>query len=427
MSSSRDDDPGKGPKGQSASGAKPPSADLEPFFSLQQFDDAPPEDPSESSLSGTDMPLLTTEEEPTIREGEPRTDEITAYHALSIDGLSEPRDPLEEPSDSSLDSSLDSPPESPPDSQALTAELPASGEDAEVWASGDEHAPAPAPPAPLVRNTGNTGGMDPPTMESWGDLEDSEGEVSPESGHEWDTMGDDAPLSDNLEDSLEWDRTQGQDTAELLSMTGISSPVDTAEVQEPSDDDRWVALSVDEDEVSGGDSISLVGGADRDLPDPEGETVVERMALGFARETSEEPVVIDPDAQDEPSIPSMIVDQGIDAFRQGDRAFALSCFEQALRGDPDDSRAQSYLELTHDLYVRDHLPDAGLHSVPQLRVGREMLMSLEIDPQAGGVLAMIDGLATVEELETMLPYFERETIYKHLADALEKGLIEFES
>lgn len=415
MSSSRGDDPGKGPKGQPAAGGKPPGPDLEPFFSLQQFDDDPPGDPSEPSLSGTDMPLLTTEEEPTIREGEPRTDEITAYHALSIDGLSEPRDPFDDPSDS------------PPDSQALTAELPASGEDAEIWSSGDEHVPAPPPPAPLLGNGGHSGGLDQPTMESWGDLEDSEGEESPDSGNEWDTMGDDAPLSDNLEDSLEWDRTQGQDTSDLLSMTGVTSPVDTAEVRGPSDDDRWVALSVDEEEVSGGDSISLVGGADADLPDPEGETVVERMALGFARSTSEEPVVIDPDAQDEPSIPSMIVDQGIDAFRQGDRAFALSCFEQALRGDPDDTRAQSYLELTHDLYVRDHLPGAGLHSVPRLRVGREMLMSLEIDPQAGGVLAMIDGMATVEELETMLPYFERETIYKHLSDALEKGLIEFES
>ncbi len=266
-------------------------------------------------------------------------------------------------------------------------------------------------------------------MESWGDLEDSDGDPAKLSGNDWDTLGDDAPLSDNLEDSLEWDKTQGSDTSDLLSMTGASMRTDAAEVREPSDDDRWVALSVDEDEVSGGDSISLVGGADADLPDPDGDTVVERMALGFARETGEEepPAMVPAASQDEPSIPSMIVDQGIDAFKKGDRAFALSCFEQALRGDPDDSRAQSYLELTHDLYVRDHLPDAGLHSIPSLRVGREMLMDLELDPQAGGVLAMIDGMATVEEIETMLPYFERETIYKHLAEALEKGLIEFAS
>jgi hypothetical protein len=423
MSSSREDDPGKGPKGQPAGSGKPPGPGLEPFFSLQQFEDDPVEDPSDSSLTGTDMPLLATEDEPTIRDGVPATDEITAYHSLTVADLNEPRDPFEDPSEGSLDS----PPDTPLDSQALTAEMPASGEAAEVWSSGDEHAPAPTAQGPLLSGSGPAGDVENPTMESWGDLEDSDSGTSPDSGNEWETMGDDAPLSDNLEDSLEWDRTQGQDTSDLLSMTGVSSPVDTAEIKDPSDDDRWVALSVDEDEVSGGDSISLVGGADADLPDAEAATVVERMALGFARETSEEPVVNDPDAQDEPSIPAMIVEQGIDAFKQGDRAFALSCFEQALRGDPDDSRAQSYLELTHDLYVRDHLPDAGLHSVPKLRVGREMLMSLEIDPQAGGVLAMIDDLATVEELETMLPYFERETIYKHLADAHERGLIEFES
>ena len=392
------------------------SPGLQPFFSLQQHDEDAPPEVSEEALTAPEEPLSMTEEEPTIREDGTSSAEITAYHSLAIDGLAMPADPFDDPTGDPLDT------------QALTAEIPAAGEASEIWESDDRNDPLPTPP-PLGTESEPDAGESVlgRTMESWGDLEESEGDPAGATDNEWDTMGDDAPLSDNLEDSLEWDRTQGGDTSDLLSMTGASMRTDTEAVHESSGDDRWVALSVDDDEVSGGDSISLVGGADADLPDPDGDTVVERMALGFARETAEEepPAMAPASDEDEPSIPAMIVEQGIDAFKQGDRAFALSCFEQALRGDPDDSRAQSYLELTHDLYVRDHLQDAGLHSIPRLRVGREMLMTLELDPQAGGVLAMIDGMATVEEIETMLPYFERETIYRHLADALEEGLIEF--
>ncbi len=124
---------------------------------------------------------------------------------------------------------------------------------------------------------------------------------------------------------------------------------------------------------------------------------------------------------------SPVVRDGIRALRKGDRAGAIALFERALRSDPDDAMAQAYLSLAHDLLVRDLLPGARKTSVPRLRVGREMLMTLDLDPSAGMVLSMVDGMMTLEEIETMLQHMDRETIYRHLARAQEDGLVEIAS
>ena len=124
---------------------------------------------------------------------------------------------------------------------------------------------------------------------------------------------------------------------------------------------------------------------------------------------------------------SATVREGILSLRRGLRGEAIGHFEQALRSDPDDTMAQAYLKLAHELLVRDSLPGAKLDSIPRLRIGREMLMTLDLDPVAGGILAMLDGAMTLEELEAMLPHMDRETIYSHLSTAHDNGLIEFET
>ena len=169
--------------------------------------------------------------------------------------------------------------------------------------------------------------------------------------------------------------------------------------------------SGDEEAWETAESISIViGDEDDETVDPESETVAEPIQL------AKSPVA---------ETGKATMERGIEAYQTGQWAEALSCFETAMRSDPDDSTAQSYLELAHDRYVREHLPGAGLHRVPRLRVGRELLMSIDLDPQAGGVLAMIDGVATFEELETMLSFLDRDTLYRFLGDAFDKGLIEF--
>ena len=178
-----------------------------------------------------------------------------------------------------------------------------------------------------------------------------------------------------------------------------------AELREPAPaetdaDDESISFHVEDDEPS---------------VDTEAVTMAAPFDLAAAGE----------DSGDEDSMGD-IVQRGIDALHGGDRWLAVDLFERALRRDPDDGVARTYLDVAHDLVIQDQLPGAGLNSVPRLRVGREMLMTLELDPQAGGVLAMVDGLATMEDLETMLPYFDRQTIYRHLATALADGLIEFD-
>jgi len=122
---------------------------------------------------------------------------------------------------------------------------------------------------------------------------------------------------------------------------------------------------------------------------------------------------------------SEAVRQGVKALRRGQRQQAMSSFERALRGDPDDPMAQAYLRLAQELFIRELVPGASLDSVPRLRVGRKMLMTLDLTAEDGAVLALIDGLTSLEGLETMLQHMDRETIYQCLARAQENGLIEF--
>ncbi len=118
------------------------------------------------------------------------------------------------------------------------------------------------------------------------------------------------------------------------------------------------------------------------------------------------------------------VKEGMKELREGNRGEAIALFERALRIDPDDAMAQAYLNLAQELMIRDTLPDASLSSVPRLRVGREILLTLDVSADLGAVLSLVDGISDLEALETLLPQMDRATLYQLLADALEQGLIE---
>jgi hypothetical protein len=118
------------------------------------------------------------------------------------------------------------------------------------------------------------------------------------------------------------------------------------------------------------------------------------------------------------------VKDGMRELRAGRRDEAIALFERALRIDPDDAMAAAYLNLALELMIRDTLPDASLTSVPRLRVGREMLLTLDVSAELGAVLALVDGVSDLDALETLLPHLQRTTLYRLLAEALEQGLIE---
>ncbi|MDP7115298.1 MAG: hypothetical protein QGH45_25200, partial [Myxococcota bacterium] len=142
-------------------------------------------------------------------------------------------------------------------------------------------------------------------------------------------------------------------------------------------------------------------------------------------EPPEFPQETTPTAEDsESSGGHLAVKEGMAELRAGRRDEAIALFGRALRIDPDDAMAAAYLNLAQELMLRDTLPDASLTSVPRLRVGREILLTLDVSPELGAVLALVDGVSDLETFETLLPHLDRPTLYGLLAEAHEQGLIE---
>jgi len=376
--------------------SSPKSGDIEPFFSLQSVPQ-----PAVEADQGIDL----GEEEPTIRD---RIGEIPAFHSLNLPSVG-----------SEVESSGSGDGEPTLDTQAETKEVraapsrPAAGSQhttSDDWSSTSSNPVA-----------DSSTGLD----DTWTEFESADDSLilSSDSMEEEDASG-------GLDDSLEWDRSLDEEAPLLTPSTTHQARVFPAAAEpepvEPTEEDPASAVDPGTEEDSASVSIDveiLDGYTDPDLADPAGDTVKEayipeRLSGGVDEQEPSGEFVSGAEA---------LVQEGIDALNAGDRDKALSCFEGALRSDPDHATAVSYLELVHEMIIREYFPQASLQSVPRLRVGREMLMTLELDPNAGGVLAMIDGVATLEDLEAMLPYFDRESIYSHLAEAYQAGLIEFDT
>jgi len=367
----------------------PDSGDVEPFFSLQSV--AVSADGEEASLDAD-----IGEEEPTIRD---QVGKIPAFHSLNLPVVD--RENGEEDDDASDDD------EALPDLDAPTQRAPAV-----------EARPS-TPPRSRTSggwsSTTETPVADPSTRfdDTWTEFEDGDDSLILSS----DSL-EGKELSEDLDDSLEWGRSGDDDDAILTPDTvpragGLRDAAEQMTRESREEESASVSIAVEEDSAD----------EDSQVPDPAGETVPEAFApdLGASGAADKEP------SGEFVSGLAALLQEGIEALHAGERERALASFQAALRCDPDDTTALSYLELVHEMLIREHLPQASLRSVPRLCVGREMLMTLELEPNAGGVLAMVDGVATIEDLETMLPYFDRVMIYRHLADAYKGGLIEFDS
>lgn len=63
--------------------------------------------------------------------------------------------------------------------------------------------------------------------------------------------------------------------------------------------------------------------------------------------------------------------------------------------------------------------------VPVLKGGPEALMTAGLDPAAGLVLSMIDGVSALKGIKALLPHVPDDTFLQIFRDALGKGLVEF--
>ena len=206
--------------------------------------------------------------------------------------------------------------------------------------------------------------------------------------------------------------------------TPEDEPIESADDEEPGSSLSGDPDEVDDDELSlsedSADMMYIVLEDTRDFPDLQPDQLPSPPApdrIPAAPETKPEPTPGVSDAGD-------AVRDGMTQLRAGNRQEAIALFERALRSDPDDAMAQAYLALAQELMIRDHLPGAGLGSIPRLRVGRELLLTLDVTPEMGALLSLIDGMCDLEALDTLLPHLERMTLYRLLADAMDQGWVE---
>jgi tetratricopeptide (TPR) repeat protein len=80
---------------------------------------------------------------------------------------------------------------------------------------------------------------------------------------------------------------------------------------------------------------------------------------------------------------------------------ALALLVEATAGAPDDLEAQAALDLVRaELYLRQRRRLAAA-ARPRLRVDPEQLMRLDLAPEAGFLLSLLDGRTRIEELVTV--------------------------
>jgi tetratricopeptide (TPR) repeat protein len=80
---------------------------------------------------------------------------------------------------------------------------------------------------------------------------------------------------------------------------------------------------------------------------------------------------------------------------------ALALLIEATAGAPDDLEAQAALDLVRaQLYLR-HRQRMAAAARPRLCVAPDQLMSLDLAPEAGFLLSLLDGRTRIEELVTV--------------------------
>jgi hypothetical protein len=86
-------------------------------------------------------------------------------------------------------------------------------------------------------------------------------------------------------------------------------------------------------------------------------------------------------------------------FAMGDFSGALQLAENILNRSPRDSEAQAVAtksrEVLLDMYASRI---AGLEKVPQVVMGPDQLRWLSLDHRSGFLLAMVDGISSVDDL-----------------------------
>ena len=107
----------------------------------------------------------------------------------------------------------------------------------------------------------------------------------------------------------------------------------------------------------------------------------------------------------------------------GEAEDALALLLEATAGAPDDLEAQAALDLVRAaLYLRHRQRLAG-SARPRLRVDPEQLMRLDLAPEAGFLLSLLDGRTRIEELVTVSGLDPFDVL--HLLARLEKtGIVE---
>ncbi len=108
---------------------------------------------------------------------------------------------------------------------------------------------------------------------------------------------------------------------------------------------------------------------------------------------------------------------------QFDPAYEL--LQMIIHENPEDEKAQKFLDTTKGLLLKDYLSEVGdTGSVVKLKINMEDIMKINLTKESAYIISMIDGSSSVDEL-LALSGIDRFLFMRNLTMLLRNGIVTF--
>ncbi len=147
--------------------------------------------------------------------------------------------------------------------------------------------------------------------------------------------------------------------------------------------------------------------------DPDNE-----LALDYIRSIEEEVPF-----EDKKVISKGLLDEAIRLLGKNQPEPAYELLQMIVQDNPDDEKAQKFLDTTKGLLLKDYLSELGdTGAVVQLKKKMEEIMRINLTKESAYIISLIDGNSSIDEL-LMLSSIDRFLFMRNLTLLLRNGII----
>ncbi len=149
--------------------------------------------------------------------------------------------------------------------------------------------------------------------------------------------------------------------------------------------------------------------------DPDNE-----LAMDYIRSVEEEVPF-----EDKKVIYKGLLDEAIRLIGKNQFDPAYELLQMIIHDNPEDEKAQKFLDTTKGLLLKDYLSEIGdTGYVVKLKMSMEEIMKINLTKESAYILSMIDGNLSIDELLT-LSGIDRFIFMRNLAMLLRNGIVTF--